>query len=84
VEIAVQRAAAFDLMVAASATVMDSLMAIAEQSLLRTRPPRAVGAGSPASVSDRQRDDRLGRESGNAGTRSRLPYRSCNSPNQCG
>jgi nucleotide-binding universal stress UspA family protein len=39
VEIAVQRAAAFDLMVAASATVMESLMAIAEQSLLRTRRP---------------------------------------------
>src|SRR5258706_13503469 len=39
VKIAVQRAAAFDLMVAASATVMESLMAIAEQSLLRTRRP---------------------------------------------
>jgi nucleotide-binding universal stress UspA family protein len=39
VEIAVQRAAAFDLMVAASATVMESLMVIAEQSLLRTRRP---------------------------------------------
>jgi nucleotide-binding universal stress UspA family protein len=39
VEIAVQRAAAFDLMVAASATVMESLMAIAEQSLLQTRRP---------------------------------------------
>ncbi|CAN7402927.1 universal stress protein [Bradyrhizobium sp. LjRoot220] len=39
VEIAVQRAAAFDLMVAASATVTESLMAIAEQSLLRTRRP---------------------------------------------
>jgi nucleotide-binding universal stress UspA family protein len=39
VEIAVQRAAAFDLMVAASATVMESLMTIAEQSLLRTRRP---------------------------------------------
>ena len=39
VEIAAQRAAAFDLMVAASATVMESLMAIAEQSLLQTRRP---------------------------------------------
>ena len=39
VKIAVQRAAAFDLMVAASATVMESLMAIAEQSLLQTRRP---------------------------------------------
>ena len=39
VEIAVQRAAAFDLMVAASATVMESLMAIAEKSLLQTRRP---------------------------------------------
>jgi nucleotide-binding universal stress UspA family protein len=39
VEIAVQRAAAFDLVVAASATVMESLMAIAEQSLLQTRRP---------------------------------------------
>ena len=39
VEIAVQRAAAFDLVVAASATVMGSLMTIAEQSLLQTRRP---------------------------------------------
>jgi nucleotide-binding universal stress UspA family protein len=39
VEIAVQRAAAFDLIVAASATVTESLMAIAEQSLLQTRRP---------------------------------------------
>src|SRR6266568_3980499 len=39
VETAVQRAGAFDLMVAASATVMESLMAIAEQSLLQTRRP---------------------------------------------
>jgi nucleotide-binding universal stress UspA family protein len=39
VENAVQRAAAFDLVVAASATVMESLMAIAEQSLLQTRRP---------------------------------------------
>ena len=39
VEIAAQRAAAFDLMVAASATVMESFMAIAEQSLLQTRRP---------------------------------------------
>ena len=39
VEIAVQRAAAFDLVVAASASVMESLMAIAEQSLLQTRRP---------------------------------------------
>src|SRR5438094_7754216 len=39
VEIAVQRAAAFDLVVAASGSVMESLMAIAEQSLLQTRRP---------------------------------------------
>ena len=39
VETAVKRAAAFDLVVAASATVMESLMAIAEQSLLQTRRP---------------------------------------------
>jgi len=39
VEIAVQRAAAFDLVVAASASVMESLMTIAEQSLLQTRRP---------------------------------------------
>jgi nucleotide-binding universal stress UspA family protein len=39
VEIAVQRAAAFDLIVAASATVTETLMAIAEQSLLQTRRP---------------------------------------------
>ena len=38
-EIAVQRAAAFDLVVAASASVMESLMTIAEQSLLQTRRP---------------------------------------------
>src|SRR6202521_2741204 len=39
VEIAVQRAAAFDLLVAASATVMETLKDIAEQSLLQTRRP---------------------------------------------
>jgi nucleotide-binding universal stress UspA family protein len=39
VDIAVARAAAFDLMVAASAAVMESLKDIAEQSLLRTRRP---------------------------------------------
>jgi nucleotide-binding universal stress UspA family protein len=39
VEVAVQRAAAFDLMVAASATVMASLKDIAEQSLLHMRRP---------------------------------------------
>jgi nucleotide-binding universal stress UspA family protein len=39
VDIAVARAAAFDLIVAASAAVMESLMSIAEQSLLRTRRP---------------------------------------------
>jgi nucleotide-binding universal stress UspA family protein len=39
VETAVQRAAAFDLIVAASATVMETLMTIAEQSLLQTRRP---------------------------------------------
>ena len=38
-EIAVQRAIAFDLVVAASANVMESLMDIAEQSLLQTRRP---------------------------------------------
>jgi nucleotide-binding universal stress UspA family protein len=39
VEIVTQRAAAFDLLVAASAAVMESLMNIAEESLLRTRRP---------------------------------------------
>jgi nucleotide-binding universal stress UspA family protein len=39
VEVAVQRAAAFDLVIAASATVMESLMDIAEQSLLQTHRP---------------------------------------------
>ena len=39
VEVAVHRAAAFDLVVAASASVMETLMAIAEQSLLQTRRP---------------------------------------------
>jgi nucleotide-binding universal stress UspA family protein len=39
VRIAVARAAAFDLLVAASAAVMESLGAIAEQSLLQTRRP---------------------------------------------
>jgi nucleotide-binding universal stress UspA family protein len=39
VEIAVHRAAAFDLVVAASASVMETLMAIAEQSMLQTRRP---------------------------------------------
>ncbi|KRQ93736.1 hypothetical protein CQ10_11485 [Bradyrhizobium valentinum] len=46
VEIAVQRAAAFDLMVAASATVMESLMDIAEQSLLQTRRPVLLAPAS--------------------------------------
>lgn len=49
VEIAMQRAAAFDLMVAASATVMESLMAIAEQSLLRTRRPVLLAPARPQS-----------------------------------
>jgi nucleotide-binding universal stress UspA family protein len=39
VEIAVERAAAFDLMVAASAGVMESLKTIAERTLLQTRRP---------------------------------------------
>jgi hypothetical protein len=39
VEVAVRRAAAFDLLVAASATVMEALKDIAEQSLLQTRRP---------------------------------------------
>ena len=38
-EIATERAAAFDLLVAAGAAVMESLMDIAEQSLLRARRP---------------------------------------------
>jgi len=38
-EIAVQRAGAFDLLVAASAAVMESLKDVAEQSLLQTRRP---------------------------------------------
>ncbi|MCA6115879.1 universal stress protein [Bradyrhizobium sp. WSM 1738] len=49
VQIAVQRAAAFDLMVAASATVMESLMAIAEQSLLQTRRPVLLAPARPQS-----------------------------------
>src|SRR6266545_6632938 len=49
VETAVQRAAAFDLMVAASATVMESLMAIAEQSLLQTRRPVLLAPARPQS-----------------------------------
>ena len=49
VETAVQRAAAFDLMVAASATVMESLMAIAEQSLLQTRRPVLLAPARPGS-----------------------------------
>lgn len=49
VEIAMQRAAAFDLLVAASATVMESLMAIAEQSLLRTRRPVLLAPARPQS-----------------------------------
>lgn len=39
VEVAVQRAAAFDLLVAAGASVMEALKAIAEDELLRTRRP---------------------------------------------
>jgi len=49
VEIAVQRAAAFDLIVAASASVMESLMAIAEQSLLQTRRPVLLAPARPQS-----------------------------------
>ena len=54
VEIAVQRAAAFDLIVAASATVMESLMAIAEQSLLQTRRPVLLAPARPQAAVDRQ------------------------------
>jgi nucleotide-binding universal stress UspA family protein len=49
VEIAAQRAAAFDLMVAASATVMESLKDIAEQSLLQTRRPVLLAPARPQS-----------------------------------
>ena len=49
VEIAMQRAAAFDLMVAASATVMELLMAIAEKSLLQTRRPVLLAPARPQS-----------------------------------
>jgi nucleotide-binding universal stress UspA family protein len=52
VEIAVQRAAAFDLMVAASATVMESLMTIAEQSLLRTRRPVLLAPSRQGDLTD--------------------------------
>jgi nucleotide-binding universal stress UspA family protein len=45
--VAVQRAAAFDLIVAASGVVMEALQAIAEQALLRTRRPVLL---SPARV----------------------------------
>ena len=41
------RAAAFDLMVAASAAVMESLKDIAEQSLLRTRRPVLLAPAAP-------------------------------------
>jgi len=83
VEIAVQRAAAFDLVVAASASVMESLMAIAEQSLLQTRRPVVL---APARLQSDLTDSVMtpGTRARNAGTRSRLPYRSCTSPNQCG
>jgi nucleotide-binding universal stress UspA family protein len=50
VELAVQRAAAFDLVVAASASVMESLMAIAEQSLLQTRRPVLLAPAHPQST----------------------------------
>src|SRR5262245_42299628 len=45
--VAVPRAAAFDLMVAASAIVMESLKAIAEQALLRTRRPVLLSPSHP-------------------------------------
>jgi nucleotide-binding universal stress UspA family protein len=49
VDVAIGRAAAFDLMVAASAAVMESLKAIAEQSLLRTRRPVLLAPSRPES-----------------------------------
>ena len=45
--VAVSRAAAFDLVVAASANVMESLRALAEQALLRTRRPVLVSPSHP-------------------------------------
>jgi nucleotide-binding universal stress UspA family protein len=50
VEIAVRRAAAFDLVVAASASVMETLMDIAEQSLLQTRRPVLLAPAHPQST----------------------------------
>ena len=83
VEIAVQRAAAFDLVVAASASVMESLMTIAEQSLLQTRRPVLL---APSRLQGDLADAVMiaGTRARNAGTRSRPPYRSCILPNQCG
>ncbi|MCK6454871.1 MAG: universal stress protein [Alphaproteobacteria bacterium] len=48
VEIATQRAAAFDLIVAASGAVMEPLKAIAEESLLQTRRPVLLAPLRPA------------------------------------
>ena len=47
--VAVQRAAAFDLIVAASGVVMESLKEIAEQALLRTRRPVLLAPTRPQS-----------------------------------
>jgi nucleotide-binding universal stress UspA family protein len=49
VEVAVHRAAGFDLLVAASATVMATLRDIAEQSLLQTRRPVLLAPSRPES-----------------------------------
>lgn len=49
VDIAVARVLAFDLLVAASAAVMQSLKAIAEQSLLQTRRPVLLAPSRPTS-----------------------------------
>jgi nucleotide-binding universal stress UspA family protein len=45
--VAVQRAAAFDLIVAASGVVMEAMKAIAEQALLRTRRPVLLAPARP-------------------------------------
>jgi nucleotide-binding universal stress UspA family protein len=53
VEEALQRAAAFDLIVAASAAVMESLKTIAEQSLLQTRRPVLLAPSrAPSGLTD--------------------------------
>ena len=63
VDVASQRAAAFDLIIAASAAVTQSLKDIAEQSLLHSRRPVLLAPSRLETKPHRSRDaDRLGRE----------------------